>query len=160
MPEVSLPNSADHANVRVIPPLIYVVVLGAAWLLQKLVPLPVTPLGLSRIGGGALIVIGLGLCWWSVGLFWSKHTSIIPVRPSAALVLAGPYRWTRNPMYLGLLLAYIGAALVGQLIWGLILLPIVVVALNRLVILKEERYLERTFGPDYANYRRQVRRWI
>ena len=70
MPEVSLPNTVDHANVRVVPPLIYVVILGAAWLLQKLVPLPALPLALSRIGGGTLIVAGLGLCWWSVGLFW------------------------------------------------------------------------------------------
>jgi protein-S-isoprenylcysteine O-methyltransferase Ste14 len=160
MPEVSLPNTVDHADVRVIPPLIYVVVLGGAWLLQKLVPLPVTPPALSRIGGGALIVAGLGLCWWSVGLFRSKHTSIIPIRPSAALVLTGPYRWTRNPMYLGLLLAYIGAALALQLIWGLILLPIVVVAVDRLVIRKEERYLGRAFGPAYDDYRRRVRRWI
>ena len=63
-------------------------------------------------------------------------------------------------MYLGLLLAYIGAALAFQLIWGLILLPLVVVALNRLVIQKEERYLERRFGPAYAEYRQRVRRWI
>ena len=160
MPEVSLANTADHANVRVIPPLIYVVVLGAAWLLQKLVPLPGLPVALSRIGGGALIVAGLGLCGWSVGLFRSRQTSIMPIRPSAALVLSGPYRWTRNPMYLGLLLAYLGAALVFQLIWGLILLPIVVVAVDRLVIHKEERYLGRKFGSAYADYRGRVRRWI
>jgi len=84
----------------------------------------------------------------------------VPIKPSTALVVSGPYRLTRNPMYLGLLCVYIAAALWFGLVWALILVPLVVLAVQRLAIAKEERYLEQKFGDAYRQYRAHVRRWI
>jgi len=75
-------------------------------------------------------------------------------------VITGPYRLTRNLMYLGLLCMYIGAARWFGVLWVLILVPLVLLAVQRMVIAKEERYLEREFGEDYRQYQAHVRRWI
>jgi protein-S-isoprenylcysteine O-methyltransferase Ste14 len=75
-------------------------------------------------------------------------------------VAAGPYRLTRNPIYLGLLCIYIAAALWWGLGWALVLAPMVVLLVQRLAIAKEERYLEQKFGDAYRQYRARVRRWI
>jgi protein-S-isoprenylcysteine O-methyltransferase Ste14 len=110
--------------------------------------------------GLPFFVLGIVLCVWAIGLFKRAHTSLIPVVPSAALVAEGPYRFTRNPMYLGLALIYSGTALFFQLSWGLLLLPLVLILVHFLVIVKEEHYLERRFGQVYRRYRLQVRRWL
>jgi protein-S-isoprenylcysteine O-methyltransferase Ste14 len=84
----------------------------------------------------------------------------VTIKPSTALVLGGPYRLTRNPMYVGLLCVYIALALWFGLVWTLILVPLVMVAVQRLAIAKEERYLEQKFGDAYRQYRANVRRWV
>jgi protein-S-isoprenylcysteine O-methyltransferase Ste14 len=159
MAEGSVPNDVDHAGVKVVPPLIYAGIFIIAWLLHQLFPLPGFP-GFLSLSGWFAVLTGVALCLWSIGLFWRQHTSIVPIKPSVALVVVGPYHFTRNPMYLGLLLVYLGAALVLQLAWALILLPVVVVTVDRLVIQKEERYLARKFGGAYSEYQQRVRRWL
>jgi protein-S-isoprenylcysteine O-methyltransferase Ste14 len=151
---------ADHAGVRVPPPLIYLVLFGLGLLLQMLMPLTIPRTILVRLA--ALIFLGVGvlLAGWSNVLFRRAHTSLVPVRPSTALVVSGPYRLTRNPMYLGLLCVYIAAALGLGLAWALILVPLVIFAVQRLAIAKEERYLGQKFGDAYRQYRSRVRRWI
>ena len=84
----------------------------------------------------------------------------MPIKPSTALVVSGPYRLMRNPMYLGMLCVYIAAALWFGVVWALLLVPVVVLAVQRLAIAKEERYLEQKFGDAYRQYRTHVRRWI
>jgi protein-S-isoprenylcysteine O-methyltransferase Ste14 len=160
MVKVSVSNDVDHAGVKVVPPLVYVGMFVIAWLLQQVIPLPKFPATLRLSGGLLVIVAGVTLCAWSIGLFWRQHTSIVPIKPSVALVVVGPYHVTRNPMYLGLLLAYLGTALLGQVVWAVILAPLVVVAVNRLVIQKEEQYLTRKFGGAYVEYQQRVRRWL
>ncbi len=160
MAEVSVVNDVDHAGVKVVPPLVYVGFFLIAWLVQQLIPLPKFPAMLRLSGGLLVIVAGVTLCVWSIGLFWRQHTSIVPIKPSVSLVVVGPYRVTRNPMYLGLLLTYLGTALLGQVVWAVILVPVVVVTVDRLVIQKEEQYLSRKFGGAYVEYQQRVRRWL
>jgi protein-S-isoprenylcysteine O-methyltransferase Ste14 len=97
---------------------------------------------------------------WSTGLFRRAHTNLMPIKPTTVLVIAGPYRLTRNPIYLGFLCIYIAAALWFSVVWALALVPLVVLAVQRLAIVKEERYLEQKFGDTYRQYRAHVRRWI
>lgn len=129
-------------------------------LMNRLVPLPPLPRALSRTLSAFLLVPGLGLVFWSLWLFLRARTSPLPMRPATTLVRSGPYRWTRNPMYLGMLLLYLGVALLFDVTWALLLVPAVVFLVGRLVIRREERYLEAKFGDDYRRYMGQVRRWI
>ena len=153
-------NPADHAGVHVPPPVIYIVLFGVGLLLHWLVPFSFPPIWLARVA--ALIFLGCGLILgiWSVGLFRRAHTNVMPIQPTTALVIAGPYRLTRNPIYLGFLCVYIAAALWFGVVWALALVPLVVLAVQRLAIAKEERYLEQKFGEAYRQYCAQVRRWI
>jgi protein-S-isoprenylcysteine O-methyltransferase Ste14 len=80
--------------------------------------------------------------------------------PAATLVQHGPYRFSRNPMYVGLTLSYIGLALTLNTWWPLVLLPLVLLLLFRLVVQKEERHLSEKFGEAYEAYCRRVRRWV
>jgi protein-S-isoprenylcysteine O-methyltransferase Ste14 len=85
---------------------------------------------------------------------------MIPMRPSSALVTSGPYRFTRNPMYLGMAFLYIALALALGFVWPLIVLPLVIAAVDQLVIAIEEAYLVRRFGQPYCDYMAETRRWI
>lgn len=154
------PKPADHAGVRLPPPLIYVVVFGLGLLLQQIAPISIPLIAPVRAAALLLVAVGVLLVVWSNVLFRREHTSMVPVRPTNALVIRGPYRLTRNPMYLGLLSIYIGTALWFGTAWAIILTPVVIVAVYFLAIAKEERYLEQKFGDAYRQYRTQVRRWI
>jgi len=150
----------DRADVRVPPPLIYVLVFLLGLLLQKIKPLPAIPILVCSIAGLTFTAIGIAVTLWSMDLFRRAHTSLIPIRPTTALVMEGPYRFSRNPMYLGLLSMYFGLALLMDLLWSAILMPLVILAVYFLIIRKEEQYLERKFGEEYAEYKSVVRRWI
>lgn len=150
----------DHAGVVVPPPLIYVAFFLLAVGLQSIVALSPLPAAPWRTVGLVLIAAWLGLFVSSLTRFWAAGTSVLPVRPSTALVVAGPYRLTRNPMYLGMLLLYAGIACWLGLVWPLLLAPLLVWVMQRAVIQREERYLERKFGEAYRQYRARVRRWL
>jgi protein-S-isoprenylcysteine O-methyltransferase Ste14 len=101
----------------------------------------------------------------SIGLpaliaFHRAGTSAKPWRPATALVLTGPYRFTRNPMYLGFTLLYLGITLWVNSVWPLLILPVVVVVMDRGVIAREEAYLEARFGEEHRRYKARVRRWV
>lgn len=154
-------SESDHAQIVLNPFLIYILLGLLAVLLQKILPLPGVLIGaLPRIIVAAIMAINL-----IIGLAASKRmltakTSLNPHRPTTTLVLAGPFRFTRNPLYLGLTVFYAGLMLVFELTWGLLLLPIVVWLITVWVIVPEERYLEQKFGMEYKNYKSRVRRWI
>jgi protein-S-isoprenylcysteine O-methyltransferase Ste14 len=150
----------DHADVRVPPPLIYLAVFLVALGLQRVLPLPAIPKMIRFAAGSIMIVAGIALAAWSVGLFRRAGTSLIPIKPTTTLVISGPYHFTRNPMYLSLLSVYVGAALMMRTLWALLLLPLVIVAIRYLVIRKEEQYLQRKFGDAFLSYKASVRRWI
>ena len=110
--------------------------------------------------GVAVAVIGLLLIVLSLGLFRRFRTRPEPWEASTTLIRSGLYRFSRNPMYLGMAVTSAGIAIFFESLAAAILLAIVIVMIDRLVIAREELYLERRFGSDYAAYRAEVRRWL
>jgi protein-S-isoprenylcysteine O-methyltransferase Ste14 len=142
------------------PPFLYVGVFLLALLLDELLPVAPLPRSPSRLVAALLLLPGFGLLLWSLWLFLKARTSPLPMRPTTALVFSGPYRLTRNPTYLAMLLVYLGTALLFDVFWALVLIPLIMFLVVRLVIRREEQYLEAKFGDGYRQYKAQVRRWI
>ena len=160
MAQQSTSNPSNHAGVWIPPPLLYVLPFLFARFLQTVIPLPFLPEIIVPVAAMLFFVVGIILCIWSIGLFRRSKTSLVPVKPTATLVLSGPYQVSRNPMYLGLLCLYLAAAFWLNMVWALVLIPIVIGIMQRMVIEKEERYLEQQFGEPYRQYKAHVRRWI
>jgi protein-S-isoprenylcysteine O-methyltransferase Ste14 len=120
--------------------------------------------GVSRtavvITGWVLIVAGMLLLLWALLTFARARTAILPSRPASTIVATGPFRYSRNPMYVGFSAVYIGLSLLMSMAWPLLLLPLVLLSLYALVIRREEYYLGHAFGDEYAAYRSRVRRWL
>lgn len=150
----------DRSGVPIPPPLIYVAGFLTGVALELAFPIGALPLGLALLAG----LIGGGL-WLALDgrammLFRGAGTSIPAMRPATTLVTSGPYRHTRNPMYLGMAFLYTGLALSLGVIWALAILPAVLLAVDRLVIAREERHLEAKFGDEYRQYKGRARRWL
>jgi protein-S-isoprenylcysteine O-methyltransferase Ste14 len=145
------------------PPTVFVGGWLAAWLFNGRLPFAIDGAGPTwvQVATGVLLLGGgLGLMVWGMRTFRRFQTPVVPVQPARIVVTDGPYRFTRNPMYLGLTAAYVGlAALVNQA-WPLVLLPLVLLVLSTAVIEREEHYLRETFGTAYEAYAARVRRWI
>ena len=112
------------------------------------------------IAGWTLVWLGFAISLSGILTFRRAGTTMLPFEPASRMVRHGPYRFTRNPMYLGATITYIGFAFVLNTVWPIILLPIVLWALVRWVIREEEAYLERTFSDEYVRYKKDVRRWL
>lgn len=153
-------NPPDNSGVTVPPPLIYAVPLVAGLFLHRAHPIALMPRGVAAPLGVLLIVLSLGLIALAMILFRRARTSPIPVKPTTVIVETGPYRLTRNPMYVGLALLYLGITLWVDMLWPILFLPIALFAIQRLVIAREERYLEAKFGDQYRGYKARVRRWL
>jgi protein-S-isoprenylcysteine O-methyltransferase Ste14 len=155
-----MPNeSPDIPHVVAPPPLIYAVPLLAGLLLQHFRPLAILPPPWAHALGPLFVVLGLvGLP--AVLAFRRAGTHPQPWRPATALVTTGPYRFTRNPMYLGFTLLYLGISLWVNTVWPLLLLPLILLTIQYGVVTREEAYMERCFGDDYRTYRSRVRRWL
>jgi protein-S-isoprenylcysteine O-methyltransferase Ste14 len=141
------------------PPLIYLVPLGLGLLLQWWRPVPLLPERLALPVGVAFLLLGL-VALPALRQFIRAGTHPEPWKPTTALVTGGPYRFTRNPMYLGFTLIYIGIACWVNTAWPVVLLPLVLLVMHYGVILREEAYLERKFGEEYRAFRGRVRRWL
>jgi protein-S-isoprenylcysteine O-methyltransferase Ste14 len=153
-------DEEDIAGVVAPPPLIFLAGLIVGFGLEALLPGVDVP-GLLQWGlGGLLIVAGLVLLLWFNTTFGRKGTAVEPWKPTTAIVTTGPYRFTRNPAYLGMALTYVGIAVTSSTPWVLVPLPLVLAVIDRGVIAREERYLERKFGGEYLGYKRTVRRWV
>jgi protein-S-isoprenylcysteine O-methyltransferase Ste14 len=113
-----------------------------------------------KIAGVVIFVAGAAIAGWSLYKFYRARTTTTPGQKSSELVTTGFYRFSRNPMYVGFVLAYIGEAGLLVQIWPLILLPLVIAYVNWIVIPVEEARLAADFGIDYERYREKVRRWI
>ena len=112
------------------------------------------------IAGGVLFAVGSVIAGWGLVIFRKARTTTVPGKASAKLVTWGPYRFTRNPMYVGLVLAYLGEAGLLKQLWPVLVLPLTVAYLNWTVIPVEEAKLEEVFPDEYEQYRSRVRRWI
>jgi protein-S-isoprenylcysteine O-methyltransferase Ste14 len=160
---MNLDRSAHGAPIKFPPPLLYVsgFLLGVG--LRALSPGDALPPSLARIAhpiGIALALAGVVVSLSGVATFLLAKTTTIPHKAPARLVTHGPYRFTRNPMYLGLNLTYVGASLWLNRMWPLLILPIVFTVLLRAVILVEERYMAERFGEEYRAYAARVRRFL
>jgi protein-S-isoprenylcysteine O-methyltransferase Ste14 len=153
-------GAPDNPGVLVPPPLIYAVPLALGLLVQRVRPVPILPAAVARPLGALLTVVALAVLGYAMLTFLRARTAILPVRPASALVESGPYRFSRNPMYVNLALLYLGVTLWANALWPLLLLPVALVAMQRFVIAREERYLEARFGDAYRSYRARVRPWL
>lgn len=158
---VHSPTVSDGARVFPLPPpLYYAAGLAGGALLDRLAPLPLDGPRIVTAAGVALVVAGAVLTGSGVAGVVAHRTTIVPHRPVSTLVTGGGYRWSRNPMYAGLAVAYLGvAALIGSW-WPVLLWPLVLVTVARVVIRPEERYLSERFGQEYGDYCARVRRWL
>jgi protein-S-isoprenylcysteine O-methyltransferase Ste14 len=152
-------DSTDTAHVIAPPPLIYALPLAAGLVLQHYRPQAVIPAAWAHLLGPLLVGLGFGGLP-AVLAFRRAGTHPEPWKPVTALVVTGPYRFSRNPMYLGFTLFYLGISLWVNSLWPLLLLPVVLVVMRLGVIAREETYLERRFGDEYRSYRARVRRWL
>lgn len=138
--------------------LTYLVGIGIGAILRQGPFLPVNPI-VTEVG---LIIFAIGVVIAASGwlIFHKERTTRVPGEVSRTLVMRGPYRFTRNPMYVGLSFAYVGEGLILHQLVPLLLLPVTIVYLNLVVIPLEEERLHTSFGPVYDEYRRQVHRWF
>lgn len=148
------------ARTRFPPPLAFIAALGLGFLLQQRFPVPLGTGLVSRLLGALLALASGALALWAFRTFHRARTTIRPDRPSATLVTDGPFRLTRNPMYLSLSLLQAGLALLAGALWPLLLLAPALLAIRYHVIAREERYLAARFGAPYEAYCRAVRRWF
>jgi protein-S-isoprenylcysteine O-methyltransferase Ste14 len=142
------------------PPVIALGHIVAAYLLGWIFPTPIDAPNAIRILGFASIIIGFLLGIGAVVEFRKEHTTLNPHGSVSRLVTGGIYRFTRNPIYLGFLLMVVGLPLNSGVYWGLLVSPFYAAAMSRLVIEKEENYLEDKFKELYTGYKSRVRRWL
>jgi protein-S-isoprenylcysteine O-methyltransferase Ste14 len=141
------------------PPVIYLGFLGLGLALEGLLPgaeLPAWTQWLGAVG----IVTGVALMISFELAFTRAGTDANPYSPSSALATDGPYRFSRNPGYLGMAITYIGITLAAEAPWSLVMLLPATLMIQYGVITREERYLERLFGEEYLSYKQTTRRWI
>lgn len=149
--------SEDSPGVRIPPPAIFLGFFLAGLALRPLIPLHLT--------GGMwvavpLLALAVAIGVWAFVLMLRVRTGIIPHHPATVLVTGGPFRVSRNPLYVSMVLSYLGAAWWIDVAAALAMLPPAIFVLQRFVIRREEAYLQRRFGDEYRRYRGRVRRWF
>jgi protein-S-isoprenylcysteine O-methyltransferase Ste14 len=152
----------DRPNIKrnVHPPVVALFYIAISFILGFFIPLPFRVTAVLRNIGFTLTVIGF-LCGVGAFIEFRKaHTTLDPHGSAKQVVTTGIYRFTRNPVYLGFLLMVIGLPLNSGFYWGILLVPLYILTMNRLVIEKEEAYLEKKFKGLYTDYQSRVRRWL
>lgn len=150
----------DTAGVIAPPPLIYIAGLAVGFGLEVLLPSASVPAAVRWPVGAVLALAGVGVAASFFGALSRARTPVDPYRPTTTLVTSGPYRLSRNPGYLALALTYAAIAVLSGALWPLVTLVPTLAVVDRGVIAREERYLERRFGEEYRRYKARTRRWI
>jgi protein-S-isoprenylcysteine O-methyltransferase Ste14 len=153
-------DDRDKAGVVAPPPVIYLGALVFGLLLNRRFPVPFLPRGIARILGWPLLSAGLLLMGWFERAMRHAGTPANPYKPVSHIATEGPFRYTRNPAYLAMTMIYTGITGLANALWAILLLPVALLVIQRGVIEREERYLERKFGEEYLRYKARVRRWI
>ena len=154
-------ENASTAQVLVRPPLAWALAVIAAFTLDWLMPLPFVPAAVpARWLGGAVFVVALALFAWAIATITRAGSNVPTNMPTTSIVDTGPYRFTRNPIYLGMMLGLVGLAIAFDSLWPLVTLVPFALVIRYGVVAREEAYLERTFGEVYRRYRARVRRWL
>jgi protein-S-isoprenylcysteine O-methyltransferase Ste14 len=154
-------RSKDNANVVIRPPIALALAVAAGLAGGWLYPLPFVPASIPAVSVGvAVFAIALAMAAWAIGTMRSAGTRFETHQPTARIVSAGPYRFTRNPIYVGMFLALIGLAIGFDSLWLLAALVPFYLVIRHGVVAREEAYLERKFGSAYLDYKARVRRWL
>lgn len=153
----------DNDGVIMFPPGVFfggIVVGFAVW---RFWPVPLAPSGWSfalRVVGAVAIALGFALMLWALGGFMRIKTTPTHWQPTTTIAIDGPYRFTRNPMYVGMILVQAGIAICADALWPLVTLIPVLIIIRTQVIAREEAYLEAKFGAPYRDFKGRVRRWL
>jgi protein-S-isoprenylcysteine O-methyltransferase Ste14 len=158
--EMETKPKKDSPGVIIFPPLLYLGTLFTGLAVHYLRPWNLMPGPWIRIAGAPLILAGGFVASWGRKAMLRAGTNIFPGKPTLAIVTDGPYRYTRNPLYLGNLIVYAGLALVFNSIWLLLFMVPMILIIEWGIIRREERYLAAKFGDLYLNYKATVRRWM
>jgi protein-S-isoprenylcysteine O-methyltransferase Ste14 len=142
------------------PPLLVLAMIGCAWLLDILWPLPIAETRLTLASGLAIVGLAALIALLALLHFFIAKTHVEPWHPTTRIIKNGVYRFSRNPIYLAFCIATLGAGLVLNSWWVVVSAAPLKTLLQRLVIRREESYLENKFGADYLDYKRRVRRWL
>ena len=154
-------DTTDTANVIIRPPIAWAVAVLAGLALNWLLPLPFVPAAvLAGWLGAVVFALALALFVWSIATVTRAGSNVPTNRPTTTIVDSGPYRFTRNPIYLGMVLGLIGLAIAFNSLWLLLTLVPFALVIRYGVVAREEAYLERKFGDVYRRYRARVRRWL
>jgi protein-S-isoprenylcysteine O-methyltransferase Ste14 len=152
--------SPDTAQVLILPPLLYAAAFVIGLLLHLVFPVHILPTTLARGLGVVCVLVSLPLALATFRVLSRAHTPVDPMKPTTALVTEGPFRYSRNPIYVALTLLYLGVAFLVNALWILLLVVPVLLVIRYGVIAREEAYLTRKFGDAYRQYTTQVRRWL
>lgn len=153
-------RSDDAPDIIAFPPLLFGGTLALGLVMHFIAPVRPLPGLLSWILGILTLALGLGLARWSTEAMRRAGTNVNPRQPALALVVDGPFRFSRNPLYVATTGLYVGIALLVGALWPLLLLVPLLMVLDIGVVRREERYLEGKFGQAYREYKARVRRWI
>jgi protein-S-isoprenylcysteine O-methyltransferase Ste14 len=153
-------DRAVRPNILPWPPMIYAVAALAACVLGRLVPLPFVWDHAIALTGAAVLFAGVVLDFWAMATMWRMRTSILPHRGADALVTTGPFRFTRNPIYLGNTIAMLGLSVYLDNGWFALLGFGAAIAVDRLAIRREEAHLAARFGQAWYSYAALAPRWF
>ena len=153
-------DPTDNPGVIALPPLLYAAAFGIVLVLRWLWPLPLAPYPAALWLGIGLVVFGAAIAVWGRRTMEAAGTNVNPSLPTTVIVTTGPFRLSRNPLYVALTLFFFGLSLALNTWWGPIVLVPLLILMDRGVISREERYLEQKFGESYLRYKSQVRRYL
>jgi protein-S-isoprenylcysteine O-methyltransferase Ste14 len=142
------------------PPLLFIAVIIGGRLLERLFPIPHIPPELGHVAGALMVSLGVANDIWCALTLRRRKTTILPHRAASALVTSGPFRYSRNPIYLSELALTLGLGLLVLSIWTIALVPLLFFALSKLAIEPEERHLQRKFGAEFQQYAARTPRWL
>lgn len=163
MPDHQKNGPRINPVMRIPVPWVFILAYLVGFVVQLYLPIPFQSPEIVRISlivGLILVISGVAFAFSALGIFRKRSTTTIPFETPTSLVTSGPYRFTRNPMYVGLTLIYLGVAGTRAELWPVIVLPLLLAYVNFIVIPVEERHLHDVFGDAYSQYAAGVRRWL
>ena len=144
---------------RILPPVYFLAAILSMAGLHFLLPIA-RVLSTAHSIGAVLILSGIALILWAARLFSQAGTAIKPFEESSKLITGGPYRWSRNPIYLGMVIVLLGIGMTLGTLAPFAVIPVFVWLIRKNFIAHEEAMLEKSFGSAYAEYKRRIRRWL
>lgn len=151
----------DAPDVAIQPPIALILALMAAFIMNWLIPLSFVPTSWPRVEIGLIILLlALLLIRWSIATLRGAKTGVMIHKPTSTIVTSGPYRYTRNPIYIAALLGLVAFAIGFDSLWFLLMMIAIFLVFHFGVILREESYLEQKFDGEYLAYKSKVRRWV